>query len=308
MRRSQPLLGTFVTISAYGDDPDSVHAAINAAFEEIRRVDLLLSIHKPESETARLNARAAQNPVSVSPELRAFIAEALRIARMTEGAFDPTIGPLAQLWGFIWKEYRLPTSAELARTLPLVNYKEVLIGTNNMISFGRPEMFFDFGGIGKGYAVDRAILILQQHKIAAAMVKAGGDLRVIGTPPGERAWVVQIEDPEKEGQRAVMHLRDQAMSTSGNYENFFEIDGRRYSHIIDPRTGIPIEGIASCTVVAPTCTQSDALATGFFVLGIEVSLRKFGDDFGIRFVDTNLKTYQSPSFPTAVAILHPSER
>jgi thiamine biosynthesis lipoprotein ApbE len=297
VQRSQPLLGTFVTVTAYGENSERVQAAVTEAFDEIRRVDLLLSIHKAESETARLNEAAGKGPVRVSRELREVLETALRIAERTEGAFDPTIGPLAQLWGFIWKEYRLPSETELNRTLPLVGYKQVQLHRAGAVSFARPEMSLDFGGIGKGYAVDRAIQVLEARGITNAMVKAGGDLRVLGAPPGKDAWEVQIEDAKKQRKRATVRLRDSALSTSGNYENYFEVDGRRYSHIIDPRTGLPIQGIASCTVIAKTCTESDAFATGFFVLGIERSLRDFGEEFGIRFVDSRFRVRESKGWP-----------
>jgi FAD:protein FMN transferase len=300
VRRSQPLLGTFVTITAYGEDPDRTQTAITAAFDEIRRVDLVLSIHKPESEISRVNQLAAERPVEISPELRFVLETALRIADETHGSFDPSIGPLAQLWGFIWKEYRLPTKAELDRVSPLVNYKQVRLATNATtmtVQFARSGMFLDFGGIGKGYAVDRALSVLQKHGIKNAMVKAGGDLRVIGAPPGTDGWEVQLEDPRKEGRRTTLLLRDKALSTSGNYENYFEVNGQRYSHILNPRTGLPVQGIASCTVIAPTCTESDAYATAFFVLGIGETLQQFGKRFAIRFVDADFQVHESKQFP-----------
>jgi len=300
VQRSQPLLGTFVTITVAERDEERTQEAISAAFEEIRRIDLLLSIHKTNSETARLNASAATKPVEVSPELNFVLSKSLDIARRTDGAFDATIGPLAQLWGFIWKEYRLPSEVELERVLPLVGYRKVVIETNGVtarVSFARAGMFLDFGGIGKGYAVDRAIEILRERGVTKAMVKAGGDLRVIGTPPGKNGWEVQIEDPAKRGKRTTIVLREGALSTSGNYENFFEVDGRRYSHIIDPRSGMPVEGVVSCTVTAQTCLESDAYATGFFVMGAERALTEFGDEFGIRIVDANLRVRESAKFP-----------
>lgn len=300
IQRSQPLLGTFVTITAFDTNALRTHKAITAAFDEIRRVDLLLSIHKTNSEAAALNAAAGLRTSAPSEELRFVLSTALRIARQTQGAFDPTIGPLAQLWGFIWKEYRLPTQQELTGVLPLVGYDKVKVYTNAgsaEISFATNGMFLDFGGIGKGYAVDCAIHVLQLHGIQNAMVKAGGDLRVIGSPRNKNSWEVQIEDPSKGGRRILVPLREGALSTSGSYENFFEIEGRRYSHIIDPRTGLPIQGIVSCTVVAPTCIESDAYATAFFVLGIEASLEQFGGEFPIRFVTDEGRVYQTPGFP-----------
>jgi thiamine biosynthesis lipoprotein len=141
----------------------------------------------------------------------------------------------------------------------------------------------DLGGIGKGVAVDWAMAKLRSLGVTNAMVKAGGDLRVSGTPPGETHWIVQLEDPGKKGQRISIPLRDAALSTSGNYENFFEVNGRRYSHILNPRTGLPVEDIAACTVIAPTCAESDAWGTALFVHGVERSLNQFGQRFAIRF-------------------------
>jgi FAD:protein FMN transferase len=296
VQRSQPLLGTFVTITAYGEDRPTVQQAISEAFDSIRQIDALLSLHREDSELVRLNATAGRGPSPASPELYAAISSALAISRKTVGAFDPTIGPIAQLWGFIRKEYRLPTQAELSPLLPLVNFRNVLLHPNNRIELQQAGMLLDFGGIGKGMAVDAAIATLQQRGLSAAMVKAGGDLRVFGTPPGQNAWQVQLEDPAKKGRRNTIALRSGALSTSGNYENYFEVDGRRYSHIIDPRSGLPIQGIASCTVLAPTCTESDALATAFFVLGIEDSLARFGTNYGIRFLDDRLKVTVSKEF------------
>ena len=145
-------------------------------------------------------------------------------------------------------------------------------------------MSIDSGGFGKGYAVDRAIAALQRHGIRHAMVKAGGDTRVIGLPPGQDHWPVWIEDPRKQGRRALIKLRHGALSTSGNYENFFEIDGRRYGHLLDPRTGYPVQGIGSCTATAATCMESDAYATAASVLGVARSQQLLGAKAGFRFV------------------------
>ena len=284
IHRSQPLLGTFVTISAWGADRDAVQCAISAAFDEIRRADVLMSIHRPDSELSRVNAQAASNDVTVSPELFRVIELAQRIAQETDGSFDVTIRPLADLWGFIWKEHRLPSDAELRAVLPNVDYRKIELDVaHRTIRFREPGVSIDLGGIGKGVAVDMAIAKLRELGVTNAMVKAGGDLRVIGTPPDAEFWTVQLEDPRKEGRRVSIPLRDAALSTSGNYENFFEVAGRRYSHILDPRTGMPVDGISSCTVIAPTCAESDAWATACFVHGVERSLGQFGDRFAIRF-------------------------
>jgi len=305
VRRSEPLLGTFVTITAYDENHERVNAAVSAVFEEFRRIDSLMSLHRADSELSRLNDRAAAGPVVVSPDLFRVITKAQEIAGQTEGSFDITIRPLADLWGFIWKEYRLPTEAELEAVLARVNYRRVQLDPEQRaVHFLAPGVSLDLGGIAKGYAVDCAIEKLRSLGVTNAMVKAGGDLRVIGAPPGKSNWIVQLEDPRKEGRRSKVWLRDAALSTSGNYENYFEIDGVRYSHILNPGTGWPVQGIAACTVIAPTCMESDAMATAFFVYGVEQSLAKFGARFPMRFMlmpksleHDNGSIRQTDSFP-----------
>ncbi len=279
-----------------------------------------MSIHRADSELARLNASAGTNAVVVSPELFAVLQLAQAIATQTDGSFDITIRPLADLWGFIWKQHRLPTTEELTQTLPLVDYRNVqldeatrtvrfvaadvspLKSTGEVRADSRRllQTSIDLGGIGKGVAVDWAMEKLRSHGITNAMVKAGGDLRVSGTPPGETHWTVQLEDPLKRGRRVSIPLRDTALSTSGNYENYFEVNGRRYSHILNPRTGLPIEGIAACTVIAPTCAESDAWATALFVYGASRSLTQHSDRFAMQFVERGAEgfiTRATPTFP-----------
>lgn len=250
--------------------------AISAGFSEIRRIDGLMSLHRTDSELSRVNARQI---AQVSEDLFKVLAKAQEISERTEGSFDITIRPLAHLWGFIWKEYRLPTAAELAATLPRVNYRLVQLDRGRRtVRFLREGVSLDLGAIAKGYAVDCALEKLRSLGVTNAMVRAGGDLRVLGE------WEVQLEDPQKRGRRETIRLRDAAISTSGDYENYFEIAGKRYSHILDPRTGLPVEGIAACTVIAPTCMEADGLATALFVYGPEKTARKFGDSINVRFV------------------------
>jgi len=305
VRRSEPLLGTFVTVTVYAPTRAQGIAVISAAFDEFRRVDALMSIHRPDSELSRLNARAASGPLAVSPDLFRVIAAAQEISEATEGSFDITVGPLADLWGFIGKEYRLPSRDELQGVLSRVNYRLVKLDPRQRtVHFLAPGVSLDLGGIAKGYAVDCAIEKLRSTGIAIAMVKAGADLRVMGAPPGQTRWTVQLEDPRKEGHRGKVPLRDAALSTSGNYENFFEINGVRYSHLLNPRTGQPVQGIAACTVIAPTCMESDAMATACFVYGAAESLSKFGERYPMRFslmpiapTATLWPIRQSPDFP-----------
>ena len=289
----------------YGENRERLHAAVSAAFEEFRRIDGLMSLHRADSELSQVNARASIEPVAISADLFRVITKAQEIAGITEGSFDITIRPLAELWGFIWKEYHLPTAEQLEDVLPRVNYRLVqLDAEHRTVHF--PGVSLDLGGIAKGFAVDCAIEKLRSVGVTAAMVKAGGDLRVIGVPPGKTNWIVQLEDPAKEGRRTNVPLRDAALSTSGNYENYFEIGGVRYSHILNPRTGWPIQGMAACTVIAPTCIESDALATACFVYGMEKSLAKLGASYPMRFTlipkspaQDRWSIRQTDSFPAA---------
>jgi len=284
VRRSQPLLGTYVVITAYGSDRAATHDAVSAAFAEIRRLDALMSLHRADSELAWVNARAAEAAVAVSPELFHVLAMAQEIAQQTDGAFDITAGPLVELWGFLWKEPRLPTAAELEAVRPAIGWRLVELDPEcRTVRLRAPGMRLDLNGIAKGYAVDCALEKLQSLGVTRAMVRAGGDLRVVGVPPGRGHWLVQLEDPRKGGQRIVIPVRASALSTSGNYENYFEVDGHRYSHILDPRTGWPVEGLAACTALAPTCLESDAWATACFVYGVTNSLTKFAQRFPLRF-------------------------
>ena len=297
VQRSQPLLGTFVVISVYGADRPSAQSAISDAFAEVQRIDALMSLHRPESELVRLNANAAHRPVEVSPELFRVIAQAQDIARETDGSFDITIRPLAQLWGFIWKEYRLPTAAELDAVLPKVNHQWVeLDAAARTVRFLKPGVSLDLGGIAKGYAVDCAVETLRARGMTNVMVRAGGDLRVVGAPPGSTHWQVQLEDPRGQGKRRTIWLRDRAVSTSGNYENFFVVQGQRYSHILNPKTGWPVQGVASCTLIAPSCLESDAWATALFVYGADRSLARFGARLAFSF--TLVGPEASPAWPT----------
>jgi len=303
--RIQPHLGTLISITVFDQNNPRVQSAINAAFDEFRAVDKLLSIHRPDSELTALNKTAANGPVVVSTKLFAALQTAMDFSRQTGGAFDPTIRPLADLWGFIKKAgYRLPTTTELATVLPRVGWQKVQLDNfSHTVHFTAPGVSIDPGGFGKGLAVDRAIGRLKALGIKNAMVKAGGDLRVIGLPPGHDHWLIFIEDPKKHGKRTAIHFREGALSTSGNYENFFMANGQRYSHLLDPRTGLPVQKVASCTVTAPTCVQSDALATACFILGPKKSMTLFGNKIGIRFIlekNGKLVSISSHRFPNTL--------
>ena len=285
MQRSQPLLGTFVVISIQSGDQAGAEQAISLAFNEVRRLDAILSLHRPDSELVNLNRRAAKEPVHVSQELFTVIARAQEIAVATDGCFDITIRKLADLWGFISKQQTLPDPKDIASALTDGNYRDIIGDeTRRTVHFQKPGLSVDLGGIAKGYIVDRVIQVLHEQGFTNALVRAGGDLRAGGAASGQDGWQVQIEDPNRQGKRSRICLRDLAISTSGDYENYLQIGRRRYGHILDPRTGWPVQGITSCSVIARTAIESDALATAFFVLGPERALARFGDRYRMRFV------------------------
>jgi thiamine biosynthesis lipoprotein len=261
-------------ILAYGGDAGELARSVEAAFDEVDRIDRLMSHYKPESPLSRLNREAARGPVAVEPELFDFIAESLRYGRDSGGAFDITVGPLMKAWGFFRGGGRVPSAQELAELRQRVGYGHVVLNAAaGTIRFDRPGVELDLGGIAKGYAVDRAVAVLRSRGVAAALVSAGGSTVFgLGSPPGQAAWEVSVQDPVDPGAAAfTVRLRDRALSVAGSYEKSFEKDGVTYSHIMDPRTARPVQGVLSVAVLSATGTEGDALDDAFFVKGVEGS-------------------------------------
>ncbi|PYQ49966.1 MAG: FAD:protein FMN transferase [Acidobacteria bacterium] len=263
-------------IVAYGEDAGALPRIVEAAFDEVDRIDRLMSHYKPESPLSRLNREAARGPVEVDPELFDFLAESLRYGRESDGAFDITVGPLMKAWGFFRGGGRVPDSAELATLREKVGYRHVVLDARaHTIHFDRPGIELDLGGIAKGYAVDRVVALLRREHVAAALVSSGGStIYGLGAPPGEAAWSVDVQDPADPGRVALtVRLKDRALSVSGSYEKSFERDGVTYSHIMDPRTARPVQGVLSVAVLADSGTEGDALDDAFFVQGVEATRR-----------------------------------
>lgn len=262
------------SIVVYGEGEEKLSQAVNAAFDEIDRIDNLMSHYKPESPLSQLNRNAAKQAVRVEPELFDFIAECLRYSRESDGAFDITVGPLLKTWGFFRGEGRMPSGGELAYARAKVGWRHVILDEQEKtIRFDRAGIELDLGGIAKGYAVDRAVQILKQQGIERALVSAcGSTIYGLGAPPGEDGWEVKLRDPVSSQKTAmIVRLKDRALSVSGSYEKFFELGGKRYSHIFDPRTGWPVRGVLSVAVLTATGTAGDALDNVFYVLGVERS-------------------------------------
>jgi thiamine biosynthesis lipoprotein len=263
-------------IDAYGPDAQALPRIVEEALDEVDRIDRLMSHYKADSPLSRLNRQASQQPVTVDPELFDFIAEAMRYNRDSDGAFDITVGPLMKAWGFFRGEGRMPSAGELANARRHVGATHVVLDPNaRSIRFDEPGVELDLGGIAKGYAVDRAVRLLRERDVSAALVDAGGStIYGMGVPPGRGGWEVSIQDPVDSGKVArTVRLKDRALSVAGSSEKYFEVGGRRYSHIMDPRTGSPVQGVLSVAVLTDTGTAGDALDDAFFVLGPERSAK-----------------------------------
>lgn len=265
-------MGTDVRVTVWAADGIAAESAMSSVFAEFDRLDALLSVWKPQSDVVRINAAAGGPPVSVSTDTLAVIKAGLDASRLTGGAFDMTFGALADVWKFDHdQDDRVPDAAEIEARLPQVDYRAVRVDeAGASVSLARPGVRLHLGGIGKGYAVDRAVALLRERGFRDFMIHAGGDLYV-GGQPGERPWRLGINDPRgaPEESFATLELRDRTLSTSGDYERFFIQDGVRYHHLLDPSTGRPARGCRSVSIVAPTALQADALSTGVFILGPE---------------------------------------
>jgi FAD:protein FMN transferase len=270
---SASIMGSVYRVAAYGEKRATLASAVQAAFEEARRLDHLLSNYREDSELSRINRLAAGEPVEVSDEMADLLDRCLDYSRASDGAFDITVGPLMKVWGFYRGEGKLPNRFTLWRALGKIGYQYLKLDRERkQVRFLRSGMELDPGGIGKGYAVDRMVEVLKRFGVDSAMVSAGSSsMYALGRPAGEpRGWHIRIRDPKDAAKTAAeVYLRDESLSTSGSYEKFFEVDGKLYSHIMDPRTGMPAEGLWSVSVRCARPLDSEAWSTALFVNGLE---------------------------------------
>ncbi len=287
---SQAHMGTLFRIVLYAPDAATASRASKAAFDRVAKLDDTMSDYRPGSELRSLCRAAGGPPVKISEDLYRILAASQDLARRTDGAFDITIGPVVQLWRRARRRHELPDSRRLDRARRLVGYKNLrLVPEKRTAQLLEKRMLLDLGGIAKGYAADQALDVLRQHGIQGALVAASGDIAVSAPPPGRAGWrigIAPLESPEKPPSR-YLSLHDAAVSTSGDVEQYVEIGGKRYSHIVDPRTGVGLTGRHSVTVVAPNATVSDSLATAISVLGPErgLKLAESIDDVAVLFVE-----------------------
>jgi len=270
LEESIDAMGSSYTVALYGYDRSRMLAAMEAAFEELRHLDGLLSNYRPESDLSQVNRLAAERPVKVTPEFFEFLERCLEYSRQSEGAFDISVGPLMKVWGFYRGAGRLPRQEEVDRAVQKVGYRNILLDAGNRtVRFAQPGVDLDPGGIGKGYAVDRMVEVLKENGITSALVSAAGSsIYALGVPNNAKGWEVKIRDP-KDRRKTLedLYLKDQSLSTSGGYEKFFVANGKVYSHIMDPRTGYPAAGTLAVSVVAPKTLDSEAWTKPFFILG-----------------------------------------
>jgi thiamine biosynthesis lipoprotein len=273
---SQAHMGTLFRIVLYAPDAPTASRASNAAFDRVSKLNDIMSDYRPGSELRSLCRAAGGPPFKVSEDLFRVLAASQELARRTDGAFDITIGPVVQLWRRARRRHELPGAVRLARARKLVGYERLRLDPKSRTAqLSTKGMLLDLGGIAKGYAADQALGVLKQQGIQSALVAAGGDIAVSAPPPGRAGWrvgIASLDSPEKPPLR-FLSLRDAAVSTSGDAEQHVDIGGRRYSHIIDPRTGIGLTGRHSVTVIATDATTSDSLATAISVLGPERGLK-----------------------------------
>lgn len=264
-------MGSTYGLILYGADSALLRAAADDAAEEVRRLDHMLSNYLPSSEWSEVNKLAATKPVKVSPELFDLLTACVNYSRASEGSFDITVGPLMKVWGFYKGSGHLPHRAEVQGALARTGYRNMILDSaNRTVRFAKPGVEMDPGGIGKGYAVDRMVDVLRRDGITTALVSASGSsIYALGAPPKEpRGWEVSIKNPRNTSETLQdIFLKNESMSTSGNYEKFFLAEGKMYSHIMDPRTGWPAEGVLQVSVIAPRTLDSEAWTKPFYVNG-----------------------------------------
>ncbi|GAB4406013.1 MAG: FAD:protein FMN transferase [Thermodesulfovibrionales bacterium] len=284
-------MDTLVTVNVVSDSADRAEKAMDNAFDEIAKLDSMLNFFSDKSELSMINKNAGISEVRVSQETIEVIEKAVYVSEKTGGAFDATIGPEISLWDFPNKIK--PDDKTIRERLSLVNYKLIHINKEkSTVYLGRKGMLLDLGGIAKGYAADRAVEELKKHGIKSGLVSVAGDIKAFGLKPDGKAWKIGIRNPRATGNdneiMATIELRDMAVSTSGDYERYFIMDGKRYHHILDPKTGYPALGCQSVTVIAKDGVYTDSFSTGVFVLGPErgmAALKEMG--FEGLIVDSN---------------------
>lgn len=268
------LMGSRFDISVVANDSIDGNAYINSAIDEIVRIENLISSWDPNSQTSQINRSAGTAPVKVDLELFQLIERSLKLSRLTDGAFDISYASMDRIWKFDGSMTEMPSKESIEKSVEKVGFENIILDKDKQTVFLKLEgMKIGFGGIGKGYAADKAKTLLVENGVTAGIINASGDLNTWGTQPNGNDWMVAIVNPlNKEKVFSWMPVKNSAVVTSGNYEKYIEFDGTLYTHIIDPRTGYPAAGILSVTIFTTTAELADALATSVFVMGVETGM------------------------------------
>lgn len=298
------LMGNRFELTVVDPDAEKAKEHIAVAVTEIRRIEALLTTYNEESQTALINRFAGIKPVEVDKEVFDLIQRSKRISEITQGAFDITYGSIdKRLWNFDKEMTTLPDAATAKKMVRLINYRHILLDEKAGTVFLKEKgMRIGFGGIGKGYAADRAKMVLQERGVKNGVVNASGDLTVWGHQPDGKPWTIGIADPASARQPfSYLTLTNMSVATSGNYEKYVLIDGKRYSHTIDPKTGLPVQGIKSVTIISPNAEIADAMATPVMIMGVTVGLHLINQIKGLSciIIDEENRLYTSNNIKIA---------
>ena len=296
--QSLKLMGNNFTITVVASDNGSAQNHIEAAVAEIRRIEKLFTTFSSDSQTSLINANAGIEPVTVSNEVYGLIERSIAISKITQGAFDITYGSIDKsLWNFDKKMTSLPSKKDALKMVHLINYNNIILDPVTTSVFLKEKgMRIGFGGIGKGYAAEMAKAVLLQKGVTSGIINASGDLTAWGQQPDGRPWRIGISNPDKpQDIFSYLDISGKAVATSGNYEKYIMIGGKKYSHTIDPKTGLPISGIKSVTVISANAEFADAMATPIAVMGIKAGIYLIDQipDLHCIIIDDNNAIYTS---------------
>ena len=297
-KRDCKLMGNRFELSVVSDSEKWAHEKIDEGISEIQRIEKLLTTFSDDSETNQVNNNAGIMPMQVSRETFDLINRSIRISEITQGAFDITYGSIdKRLWNFDKNMTSLPDKETAKKMVRLINFRNVILDKENCTVFLKEEgMRIGFGGIGKGYAAERARQVMKEAGVDSGVVNASGDLTAWGLQPNGKPWTIGIVNPDaKDEVFSYMSVTDMAVATSGNYEKYIVIDGKKYSHTINPRTGLPITGIKSVTIITTNAEIADAMATPVMIMGIETGLDMINQikDIEAVIIDDHNRLYTS---------------
>ncbi len=291
-------MGNIFEITVVSSDAMSAQTNIQKAIDEIRRIEQLFTTFNDQSQANQINAAAGMHPVKVDAEVFGLIERCKRISEVTDGAFDISYGSIDKsLWNFDKNLEQLPDASIAKQMVQLINYRNVVLDNRSGTVFlKRKGMRIGFGGIGKGYAADKAAALLKGLGVQSGLVNASGDIRAWGTQADGQPWTIGISHPDQPGNAfAYLNISDKAIATSGNYEKFAIINGKKYSHTINPKTGLPVTGIKSVTIVAPNAELADAMATPVTIMGVKAGLSMINQihQLGCIIIDDSNQIYSS---------------